>query len=137
MCSFLLLIRFLPHLLPKNHQLRQRLFPIGTTFLSNCSGPFDNPLKIVSNLLLFNVHKSWKTFFLILHKFLLHKLSIIFASFLFSCRPDQSSNILIEFIEQIYIGNEIPIHSVAYDCSNQQTNVGNQVSYIPVYDFVN
>lgn len=37
--------------------------------------------------------------------------------------PDQSSNILIEYIEQIYIGNEIPIHSVAYDCSNRQTNI--------------
>lgn len=37
--------------------------------------------------------------------------------------PDQNLNILTDYIQQLYIGKEIPIHCVAYDCSNHQTNI--------------
>ena len=38
-------------------------------------------------------------------------------------RPDQASDILCDFIYQMGVGRYIPLHTVAYDCSNQLTNV--------------
>ncbi|KAL4240557.1 Von Willebrand factor A [Mactra antiquata] len=37
--------------------------------------------------------------------------------------PDQNSDILCDFIYQMGVGRAIPLHCVAYDCSNQLTNM--------------
>ncbi|KAH3861547.1 hypothetical protein DPMN_024479, partial [Dreissena polymorpha] len=37
--------------------------------------------------------------------------------------PDQASDILCDYIYQMGVGRSIPLHCVAYDCSNQLTNV--------------
>ncbi|XP_052768708.1 von Willebrand factor A domain-containing protein 3A-like isoform X2 [Mya arenaria] len=37
--------------------------------------------------------------------------------------PDQVSDILCDYIYQMGVGRSIPLHCVAYDCSNQLTNV--------------
>ncbi|XP_060556889.1 von Willebrand factor A domain-containing protein 3A-like [Ruditapes philippinarum] len=36
--------------------------------------------------------------------------------------PDQASDILCDYIYQMGVGRSIPLHCVAYDCSNQLTN---------------
>ena len=40
-----------------------------------------------------------------------------------SFRPDQASEILCDYIYQMGVGRYIPLHTVAYDCSNHLTNV--------------
>ncbi|XP_045213175.2 von Willebrand factor A domain-containing protein 3A-like isoform X3 [Mercenaria mercenaria] len=37
--------------------------------------------------------------------------------------PDQASDILCDYLYQMGVGRSIPIHCVAYDCSNQLTNL--------------
>ena len=37
--------------------------------------------------------------------------------------PDQPTDILCDFVHQMGVGKEVPLHAVAYDCSNQLTNV--------------
>ncbi|KAK1164860.1 hypothetical protein AOXY_G15278 [Acipenser oxyrinchus oxyrinchus] len=38
-----------------------------------------------------------------------------------SC-PDQTSDVLFDYIEQCMIGRNLPVHTVAYDCSNPMTH---------------
>ncbi|XP_078691175.1 von Willebrand factor A domain-containing protein 3A-like [Branchiostoma floridae x Branchiostoma belcheri] len=37
--------------------------------------------------------------------------------------PDQTTEILCNYVEQCMVGRALPIHTVAYDCSNHMTNV--------------
>ncbi|XP_041363576.1 von Willebrand factor A domain-containing protein 3A-like [Gigantopelta aegis] len=37
--------------------------------------------------------------------------------------PDQPTDILCDYVHQMGVGKDVPLHAVAYDCSNQLTNV--------------
>ncbi|XP_033630517.1 von Willebrand factor A domain-containing protein 3A-like isoform X3 [Asterias rubens] len=39
-----------------------------------------------------------------------------------SC-PDQSAEALVEYIEQVIVGRQVPLHCVAFDCNNHLTNL--------------
>ncbi|XP_033122246.1 von Willebrand factor A domain-containing protein 3A-like [Anneissia japonica] len=39
-----------------------------------------------------------------------------------SC-PDQTSEVVIDYIQQLIVGRDIPINTVAYDCNNHLTNM--------------
>ena len=38
------------------------------------------------------------------------------------CSPDQTSQVLFDYIQQCLLGKNLPIHAVAYDTSNQLTH---------------
>ena len=38
-------------------------------------------------------------------------------------RPDQSGDVLLDYLDQLGAGKNLPIQAVAYDCSNYITNV--------------
>ena len=38
-------------------------------------------------------------------------------------RPDQSGEVIVDYVEQLNVGRDIPIQTVAYDCANHVTNV--------------
>ncbi|PVD38341.1 hypothetical protein C0Q70_00953 [Pomacea canaliculata] len=50
--------------------------------------------------------------------------------------PDQQSELLCDFIYQMGIGMKIPLHTVAYDCSNTVTNITNEVAKLPQSRFL-
>ena len=37
--------------------------------------------------------------------------------------PDQNAEVLVDYVDQLNVGRDIPIHTVAYDCANHITNV--------------
>ncbi|XP_064617094.1 von Willebrand factor A domain-containing protein 3A-like [Liolophura sinensis] len=37
--------------------------------------------------------------------------------------PDQSAEVLSDYIHQMAVGRDIPLHAVAYDCNNHMTNI--------------
>ena len=45
------------------------------------------------------------------------------ASCLLFYRPDQQAELLTDYVTQLGVGRAIPLHTVAYDCSNALTNV--------------
>lgn len=50
-------------------------------------------------------------------------------------RPDQPSEMLCTYVEQLGIGTELPIQAVAYDCNNHMTHVSNasEACYIVMF----
>lgn len=57
------------------------------------------------------------------HYSLLEKNVLILLHLIYDCSPDQSPDILCNYIEQVGVGKKIPICAVAYDCSNHLANV--------------
>ena len=53
----------------------------------------------------------------------------LFIFFLFT-RPDQSADVLCDYIEQLAVGRDITIQTVAYDCTNHHTNVSEYASFL-------
>ena len=37
--------------------------------------------------------------------------------------PDQNAEVLVDYVDQLNVGRDIPIQTVAYDCANHITNV--------------
>lgn len=43
--------------------------------------------------------------------------------YIYFCSPDQTTEVLCDYIHQMGVGQHIELNCVAYDCSNQLTNV--------------